>query len=468
MLFRERLATRRDRGGPSPWLVLVTVLTGLGAAGFSVTILAVSLHTVARDLHASSTLITWTVTGPFLALAIAMPVFGKLGDVAGHRRVYVLGLVGFTIASALTAVAWDGVSLVVLRLVGGVAGAATGPASMAIVMRSFPVNDRVRAMGWWSLVGSGAPVLGLVAGGPIVESIGWRGIFVVQAPLGLVALVAAVFVLHETPRAPSRIDWSGAAALASASVFLLLGLNLGGDLGWGDPIVVVLLAVTPFVFAAFVHIEQRSSEPLVPLDLFRRRTFSASLAAQWCANFAYMGGYIVTPLLVERQFGFSVAAASLAMVCRPLMFSLSAPAAGYVAVKVGERRASVTGMVLLVLSMICFVGASEAHALALVFVGLVLSGLALGASQPSLITEAANTVDDSKLGVANAVQQMAAQIGAVIGIQVLSTIQLGGGGTAGFTSAYAVGAVVAAIGIAGAALVVPAARRGQLRVARAA
>ena len=300
---------------------------------------------------------------------------------------------------------------------------------------------------------------------PIVDAIGWRGIFLVQAPLAAVALLVAVVVLKETTRGVREpIDWVGAATLATATVSLLLALNLGGNRGWDDPLVLGLFLLAPVVFVAFVRLERRATHPLVPLWLFERRAFNASLAAQFCSNFAYMGGFIVTPLLVQRVFGYSVAKASLAMVCRPLTFSVSAPASGYVAVRVGERRSAITGMVMLVVSMGCFVFAAADDAIGLVFVGLVLSGLAMGASQPSLVTEAANTVEPERLGLANAVQQMVAQIGAVTGIQLLSTIQH----SASFTWAYGIGGVVAVGGIL-ATLAIPARQaRADLRVVEAA
>src|SRR5439155_1755142 len=194
------------------WWVLWTALAGLFATGFTITILAVSLGDVARDLGASETALTWTVTGPFLALALSMPLFGKIGDVRGHRRVYLIGLAGFTVATFLTALAWNGSSLIAIRTLGAIPGAATGPASMALIMRAFPEEDRVKAMGWWSLVGAGAPVLGLVAGGPLVDAIGWRAIFLLQTPIALVALLVAIPILHETPRKEREsIDYAGAA-----------------------------------------------------------------------------------------------------------------------------------------------------------------------------------------------------------------------------------------------------------------
>jgi EmrB/QacA subfamily drug resistance transporter len=469
MLLRDRLGRRVRESDRYRWWVLWTALAGLFATGFTITILAVSLGDVARDLGASETALTWTVTGPFLALALSMPLFGKIGDVRGHRRVYLIGLAGFTVATFLTALAWDGASLIAIRSLGAIPGAATGPASMALIMRAFPEEDRVKAMGWWSLVGAGAPVLGLVAGGPLVDAIGWRAIFLVQAPLALIALLVAIPIMHETPRMErERIDYPGALTLAAATVAALLGLSVGSQIGWTHPLVLGLFAVAPVAAAAFVVIERRAEHPLLPLGFFTERNFTASLVAQFMSNFGYMGGFIITPLLMQDVFGFTVATTSLAMICRPLSFSLSSPVAGYVAVRVGERSASVLGCALVVVSMALFAAGAAGETLVLVFAALVLSGLGLGTSQPSLISSAANAVDTASLGVANAAQVMVTQIGVVAGIQVLSTIQGGGSSTGSFTAAYLAGGFVAVLGVVGATFVRSADRPVPLRVARAA
>jgi EmrB/QacA subfamily drug resistance transporter len=469
MLLRERLGRHVRESDRYRWWVLWTALAGLFATGFTITILAVSLGDVARDLGASETALTWTVTGPFLALALSMPLFGKIGDVRGHRRVYLIGLAGFTVATFLTALAWDGASLIAIRSLGAIPGAATGPASMALIMRAFPEEDRVKAMGWWSLVGAGAPVLGLVAGGPLVDAIGWRAIFLLQTPLALIALLLAIPILHETPRlAREPIDYRGALTLAAATLSALLGLSVGSQIGWTNPFVLGLFVLAPIAVAAFVAIERRAAHPLLPLEFFAQRNFTASLIAQFMSNFGYMGGFIITPLLMEDVFGFTVAATSLAMICRPLSFSLSSPVAGYVAVRVGERSASLLGCALVVVSMAFFAAGAATETLALVFAALVLSGLGLGTSQPSLISSAANAVDASSLGVANAAQVMVTQIGVVAGIQVLSTVQGGGSSTGSFTVAYLAGGAVAVLGILGAVFVRSAERPVRLRVAEAA
>jgi EmrB/QacA subfamily drug resistance transporter len=446
--WRARLERRRDGGrsrDPNPWLLLATVLTGLFASGFSVTILAVSIPDIADDLGSSTSVLTFVVTGPFLALALAMPLLGKLGDVRGHRRIYLLGLTGFSIATACTALAWSAPSLITLRVVAACFGAATAPASMAMIMHAFAPGQRAKAMGWWSLVSAGAPVMGLVVGGPLVDAIGWRGIFIVQAPLAAAAVIVGFFVLPETERTThTAIDWKGAGLLAVATISGLGALQLGGEVGWTEPLLLVPLAVAVAATIAFVLAERVAATPLIPLDLVRRRNFGASISSQALSSFAYMGGYIVTPILVQQVFDYSVGQTSFAMAVRPLTFSITAPIAGYVAVRVGERRCALAGTTLLVLSMIGFVAASLQESVALMFLSLAVGGLSQGVSVPSLVTVAANDIDATDFGVGNAAQQMTSQIGAVAGIQTLSSVSTSAS-TDAFAVAYTVG-VIAAFG----------------------
>src|SRR5680860_191693 len=423
LLLRARVHHHLRRRDHYPRWVLVTVLAGLFAMGFTITIVAVSLGPIGRDLGASPSALTWGVTGPWLALALTM-------------------------------CAWDGGSFIAARIIGSLPGAAIGPTSMALIMRAFPDEDRVKAMGWWALVGAGGPGIGLAAGGPMVEAFGWRALFLAQVPLALFALIVAIFVLHETPRRSSEsIDVAGALTIGLATVAALLALTFGAELGWTHPVVLGLFAIAPAMLWAFVRCERRAEHPLLPLDFFRHRDFTASLVAQFGANFAYMGGFIITPLLMERRFGFTIAATSLAMTIRPLSNSIASPIGGYVAARVGERPMAIVGTVLIAISMLVFAAGAAWGALALVLLALGLSGVGLGGSAPSLITTVANTVDPSDLGVANAAQQMVAQIGVVAGIQMLSTIQGGSDSSGPFVVAYLVGGVAAVVGVIGAGAV---------------
>ena len=180
-----------------------------------------------------------------------------------------------------------------------------------------------------------------------------------------------------------------------------------------------------------------------------------------------MGGFIVTPLLMQEVFDYSLQTTGYVMLCRPLTFSVFAPIAGYLTVQVGERRAAIAGTVMVVVSMMVFALGAHQESVVLVIVGLVLSGLGLGASSPSLVSSVANAVPERDLGVANAAQSMVTQIGVVVGIQVMSTVAAASAETGPYVTAYLVGAAVAFVGVGGAAFVRSAAR-APLGLARAA
>lgn len=453
-LWRARIARRVHTSDRYRWWALGATLVGLFATGFSITIISVSLSAIAKDLGSTVSGLTWAVTGPMLAMAVSVPLAGKLGDRLGHRRVYLVGFAGFAVFTLLSALSPGPAALTGLRVLAAFGGAATAPTSMAIVMHLFPGDDRVRAMGWWSLVGAGAPVIGLAVGGPVVDVFGWRWIFAIQGGFAVIALVATAIVLRDTPRRGSgRLDTAGALLLASGTVGVLFALQRGGTSGWVQPLVIVPAIAGVMALVAFRGVEHRVEDPLLPPRVVAQHDVRASMLAQFAGNFAYMGSFIITPVLVGERFGFSVGATAAAMACRPLTFSLVSPVAGYMAVGRGERRMGVVGMALVVGSMVGFVGAVALESLALVFVGLVLAGLGMGVGSPSLVSLVGNSVPNADLGAANAAQSMVAQIGVVAGIQILSTVQEQDPWGRGFEVAYLLAAAVAFGGVLAAAWV---------------
>jgi EmrB/QacA subfamily drug resistance transporter len=445
-------AAGRVGGARHRWWVLWTVLAGLFAVNATFTIFAVALTQVAHGFHTTTDETTWVITAPLLCFGVAAPALGKLGDTIGHRRLYLAGQLLTIVSAVLTALAPTLALLVVARAFSGVVGAATGAASMALIFRAFDREDRVKAMGWWSLVGAGGPVIGVVVGGVLIEHFGWRSLFVVQAVLVACSLAAAIAVLPETARRRAQaFDWNGALWITTASLGLLLGLNEGPASGWSSPLVVASFLAVPVSLVLFVRAERRADHPLLPLGLLRRRNFSFAIGNQLCSNFAYMGGFILAPLLLERSFRYTTSQAGLDVIARPLVFSLTAPIAGYVAARVGNRVTAVAGSAVLVLSMLAFARVDPASGVGLVVVALGLSGLALGISGPAVAASVANSVSDDDLGVASSAQQLMSQLGTVAGIQVLQTVQteLAHGGVHGsllasFHGAFLVGAIAAA------------------------
>ena len=201
MLFRHRMHHKVARSDRYQWWVLWTVLAGLLSVNITFTVFVVALPQVAKQLHTSVTTLTWTSTGPLLAFGVAAPILGKLGDLRGYKRLYLWGLSGAALSVVLTASAPTAGVLIAARLFDGVQGAATGTASMALVLQAFSHEDRVKAMGWWALVGAGGPVLGVTIGAPIIQYWGWRALFWGELPLMAAAALLAVIVLPGHDRA---------------------------------------------------------------------------------------------------------------------------------------------------------------------------------------------------------------------------------------------------------------------------
>ena len=458
LLLRRKVTERVEASPRYPWIVLATSLFGLFSVGFTITILSNSIPRIARDLHSSESTLTWVVTAPLLAFAVFGPAAGKLADLRGQRRVYLYSLSGVCVFAALTAMAPNAALLIAFRAMGAAIGAAEGPASLAIINRTFSADRRAQAMGWWSMVGAGAPVVGVVAGGPVVQAFGWRWIFVAQVPLTLATLFLASAVLPEVEADPhSRFDLPGAAALGIGALSLLLAINQGPVAGWTSPFVIGGLVLAGVMGSAFLAIERRSDHPLLPLGYLRRRNFTFPIATQFCTNFAYMGGFIITPLFLQNEFHYNETHTGLLLIARPLTFAIAGPLAGYLTLVIGERVSAVGGALAVTASMIALAHVSPGSADAAVIFGLALSGVGMGMSSPAMAASVANSVDVHDLGVAGATQQMVNQIGVVLGIQVLQAVEVARegsvGGVAAFHDAYLIGALAAGLGVVAALFV---------------
>jgi MFS family permease len=259
-------------------------------------------------------------------------------------------------------------------------------------------------------------------------------------------------VLRETPRGEQhRLDWGGAATLALGVTSFLFALNRGPEWGWSSPAVLGGFLLGPLALASFVAVERRAPEPLLPLIIIRRRNFALPIGAQMFANFAYMGGFILAPTLLARMFDYGETKIGFFVLARPLTFSIAAPVAGYLAVRVGERTSAVAGTLTVVGSMLAFASVTPDTTDVFIIVALALSGVGLGMASPSISSSVANSVDEESLGIASAAQQLVTQVGVVAGIQLMSTIQAAREASAGlvgsFRAAYLLGAGVSFLGV---------------------
>jgi len=474
VLFRHRMHHRVARSERYQWWVLWTVLAGLLSVNITFTVFVVALPEVARQLHTTVSTLTWTSTGPLLAFGVAAPILGKLGDLRGYKKLYLWGLSGAALSVVLTASAPTAGVLITARLFDGIQGAATGAASMALVLQAFSHQDRVKALGWWALVGAGGPVLGVTVGAPVIQYFGWRALFWGELPLMACAAVLAIVVLPSRapatdpgptgggsatvgPAGPAvgtpgpggwdQMDWTGTWTLAVAVTAGLLAVNEAPSWGITGPATLAVAGLALVALVAFVVHERRAPHPLIPLRYFRRRNFVFPLGARAMTNFSYMGGFFLFPILAERVYHYSETRAGLESTARPLLFSIVAPAAGYAAVKVGERLLVVLGALTLTGSMVVFTQLGGDPSQVAILGALALSGIGIGLATPTTVSSSSNEVSPDELGVMSAAQQLVTQIGIVAGIQVMVSVQAsdhgGVGSLASFHRAYAVGAVVA-------------------------
>jgi MFS family permease len=451
--------------------LLVSVLVGLLATNITFTIFNVALVDIAHGLRTTPTTLTWAVTGPLLVVGVSAPMLGRLGDLRGHRRLYLWGMVGSLVCAAVTAVAWSAGSLIAARLLSGVGSAALSASSWALLFRVYGPGERTKVMGWWSLVGAGGPVIGVAIGGPVVQAFGWRWIFVAQVPLIVLALAWCTKTLPETDRIPGEpLDVRGSLLLAAGVGAVLLGINQSGR-GWFSPLVLASLGVAVVAFPWFVAVERGAAAPVLPLEWLSRREITMPCLASFAMNFAYMGGFFLTPLFLEQGLHYSIGTTGFFQIARPLVFAVAAPMAGYMAVRTGERASAAAGATALVASMLVFTFLGPGSPALLIVVALGASGLANGVASPSIAALVAGAVDTNRLGSASAAMQIASQVGVVAGIQVMETVQAarqhGAGLIGSYHSAYLAGALVAMVAVVTAMFIRPASHGSGWRLGRA-
>jgi predicted MFS family arabinose efflux permease len=310
----------------------------------------------------------------------------------------------------------------------------------------------VRPLSYWSFVNAGAPVLGVIAGAPLVEAFGWRIIFAVQAPLCILGVVIALWLLPDTERSTEvHFDVAGSVTLGLGATMMLAGVNQGPKWGWDSPLTIGLLCASVVSLVQFVQIEKRVRDPLLPLHWLRTRNVAFPVMSQTLANFAYMGGFLLAPLVLREVMEFDTSKISFVVIARPLTFALVAPLASLVTIRVGERAMGVVGGFCVVMSMFLFTTIDLGSPLLVVLVALGLSGAGIGIASPAMTSLVANAVDERDLGVAGAMQQLMTQMGAVFGSVVMTTVQQSSDGDATATTFAA--AFYVAMGVAVVAMI---------------
>jgi EmrB/QacA subfamily drug resistance transporter len=445
--WRRGILDRLEASGRFPRWVLFAALAGMFSTSFPITILAVSLAPIAKEFGTSETTMAWVISGPMLLSAVTFPLLGKLGDLRGHRRIFLLGFAGATIVAVLTGFAWDATSLIGFRTLAAILGGATQPSAMALIFLIYPPGERVRAMGWWTMTTAAAPALGLIAGGPLVDLFGWRIVFFIQAGLSAVALGLAYVVLRETPSKRVRFDLAGTVTLAIGLGGFMYAVGSLRDVDSSTTLLLGSLIIGTLAMAAFVAVEGKVQDPLLPLEFFRSRNFGATLLTNAFTSSGYMGAFLIAPFFLY-DLQFSATAVSMIILTRTATLMLMSPVGGWLGQRMGERWASVFGCSLMTVGLVLVAWAAYMQNVPIFILGLIGQGAGHGLSQPSIASAISHSVSEDDLGIAAGVNRLMGQGGAAFGITILTLAYGGVKSPESFAWAFGAGAMLSLVSVA--------------------
>jgi EmrB/QacA subfamily drug resistance transporter len=400
--------------------LMVTLLL----AALDQTIVATALPKVVSELG-GITQYSWVFTAYMLGSTVTVPLYGKLGDVHGRKPLFIIAISIFLVGSALCGLAQNMVQLVIFRAIQGIGAGGLFPLTLAMVGMIVPPRDRGKYQGLIGSVFAAASIIGPLVGGFIVDNFSWRWIFYVNLPVGGLAMAV---ILVTMPRRPYKqehsIDWLGAAVLALGTTALLLGLVWGGrDYPWGSPQVELALAASAVLLVIFALIERRVPEPILPFDLLRNQTVSASVACMALVGAAMFGTISFVPLFVQGVIGTS--ATSSGVVLTPLIVGAVTTSfiSGQIVSRTGRYRPNTligpvilgAGMVLL-WQMDVHTTSGEAAR------NMAIAGVGLGMMMQIFVLSVQNSVPRRAMGSATALTQFSRSIGATLGVTLMGVI----------------------------------------------
>ncbi|MEA2348002.1 MAG: hypothetical protein QOG62_1789 [Thermoleophilaceae bacterium] len=410
-------------GSVNKRMVLIAMTGGMSMVFLDSTIVGVSLPTIQREFNASTAEIQWIVNAFLLALAVTVAAGGRLGDMFGRRRMFLLGACMFVVFSALCGAAPSLELLILGRLGEGVGGALMLPAAQAIVTTVFGPEERGRALG--VLIGISSVFLsaGPLLGGVITEGISWRGIFYVNLPIGIAAVTMALRYAPES-RSPekSRFDTRGFLLLAGGLTALTLALTHGDAWGWLSTPTLAMLAATVVLLPLFVLAERRIGQPLLDMSLLRDRQFLGANVAVLCLQFALMGLTIYGVIFEQNVLGYSPILAGLLYLPATLPTLFIAPLAGRLADRIGSRIPAAIGLGLVTLGFAEIALLAHEQNFLFLLPGYILFGVGVPLTLTPMNTAALNVVPPEHRGAGSGFLATTRQIGSTFGIAVFGAL----------------------------------------------
>jgi len=449
---------------PRRWKALAVLAVAQFVVVLDASIMNIALPSIATDLHASTETLSWVINAYLLAFGGLLLLGGRLADLIGRRRVFIAGLSIFGLASLAGGLADTSAQLIAARAVQGIGGALLAPAALSIVTTLFPEGaERNKALGVWGAVAGSGGVAGVLLGGILTSGLGWEWVLFVNVPLALGAAVIAPRLFGETRVAGSRkIDVAGAVAVTSGMVLAVYALVEANSAGWSSAQTLGLLGAAVALLAAFVAIQARVDEPLMPLAIFRNAHVRAANVTMIGAGAAMLGLFFFLSLYLQQVLGYSALEAGVSQLPLAGTLVLAAGGAGPLAERVGVKPVLVAGLVLFAAGLAWFSRVSaDGTFLADILGPSLLVGLGLAATFVSLTIESVSGVDGDRYGLASGLVNTSQQIGGALGLAILTAVADQASGIGVFQDALLVAAGMAGVAVVAAAVLTPpsAARR---------
>jgi EmrB/QacA subfamily drug resistance transporter len=437
------------------WFTLGAVSFGLFMIMLDNTVVNVALPSIQRDLGVGLSELEWIVTGYALTFAAFMLIGGKVADAYGRRLIFVIGIAVFTLASLWCGLATSGDMLIAARIVQGVGAALMNPATLSIIAATFPPRQRGTAIGIWAGVSALALAIGPLVGGLLTEHISWNWIFFVNVPVGIAAIAASYLFIDESrDETHSRLDVPGLATSAIGLFALTYALIEANTYGWGSARIVGSFLVAAAALAAFVLLELRQRAPMLPLELFRNRTYTGANTVILLVALAMFGVFFFVSLYMQNILGYSAVQAGAAFLPMTLLIILVAPIAGKASDRIGSRGLMTVGMLLIAVQLLYFSQLTAHESFWSLLPALLVGGVGMAMTMTPSAAAATRAVPVDKAGVGAAVLNASRQVGGAMGIALMGAIvaheahgvRSVAAFMAGFERALEVAAVIAGVG----------------------
>jgi EmrB/QacA subfamily drug resistance transporter len=408
------------------WLVLVLVCVAQFMVVLDATIVNVALPSIQHGLHFSATSLQWVVNSYGLVFGGFLLLGGRAADLIGRQRLFVAGVVVFTLASLLNGIAPNAATLVGGRALQGLGAALVSPAALSIVMTTFAEGrERTKALGIWSSIAAGGGAVGLVLGGLLTDTLSWRWVFFINLPVGIAAVLAAIRYIPESraEKRPDTADIGGAVSVTAGLLVLVFAIVKTGDYGWTSGRTLGLLALAVALLVAFVAIELRSKAPLIRLGIFRARSLTSSNVAMLFVISGLFAMFFFASIYVQEILGYSPLKAGLAFVPITAGIVIGAGLAQQLIRMLGVRRVPLLGIALAATGLV-LLGMIPTHGtyLADLLPGLMLVSIGMGLTFVPLTLIATTNIDAEDAGLASGIFNTAQQVGGAIGLAALSTL----------------------------------------------